>query len=77
MLLEIPNTLNGNTFYGEILPSIYKSIIKGDYLIDFDMQHTKLANPEGLVNLLAAAAMIRRKSGYIPQVLYLPEKQPI
>lgn len=74
MLLEIPNTLNGKTFYGEILPSIYKSIIKGDYLIDFDMQHTKLANPEGLVNLLAAAAMIRRKSGYIPQVLYLPEK---
>lgn len=72
--IEIPDTLNGKTFYGEILPSIYNSIIKGDYLIDFDMQHTKLANPEGLVNLLAAAAMIRRKSGYIPQVLYLPEK---
>lgn len=74
MLLEIPNTLNGKTFYGEILPSIYKSIIKGNYSIDFDMHRTELANPEGLVNLLAAAAMIRSKSGYIPQ-LYLPESQ--
>lgn len=74
MVLEIPNRLNGNSFYGEILPSIYNRIIQGDCLIDFDMHRTELANPEGLVNLLAAAAMIRRKSGYIPQVLYLPEK---
>lgn len=73
MILEIPNKLNGNTFYGEILPSIYKSITQGDYLIDFDMHRTELANPEGLVNFLAAAAMIRSKSGYIPQLLYLPE----
>lgn len=72
MLLEIPNTLNGKTFYGEILPSIYKSIIEGNYSIDFDMHCTELANPEGLVNLLAAAAMIRSKSGYIP-TLFLPE----
>ncbi len=74
MVLEIPNRLNGNSFYGEILPSIYNRIIQGDYLIDFDMHRTELANPEGLVNLLAAAAMIRRKSGYIPQIIYLPEK---
>ena len=46
----------------------------GNYSIDFDMHRTELANPEGLVNLLAAAAMIRNKSGYIPQ-LYLPESQ--
>lgn len=72
--IEIPDKLNGKTFYDEILPSIYKRIIQGDYLIDFDMHRTELANPEGLVNLLAAAAMIRRKSGYIPQ-LYLPESQ--
>lgn len=74
MVIEIPNRLNGKTFYDEILPSIYKRIIQGDYLIDFDMHRTELANPEGLVNLLAAAAMIRRKSGYIPQILSLPEK---
>ena len=74
MLLEIPDTLNGKTFYGEILPSIYKSIIRGDYSIDFDMHRTELANPEGLVNLLAAAAMIRSKTTHIPQ-LYLPESQ--
>lgn len=72
--IEIPDKLNGKTFYGEILPSIYKSIIRGDYLIDFDMHRTELANPEGLVNLLAAAAMIRSKSGYVPQ-LYFPESQ--
>ncbi len=72
--IEIPDKLNGKTFYDEILPSIYKRIIQGDYLIDFDMHRTDLANPEGLVNLLAAAAMIRRKSVYIPQILYLPEK---
>lgn len=72
MIIEIPGTLNGKTFYGEILPSIYKSIIRGDYLIDFDMHGTGLANPEGLVNLLAAAAMIRSKSGYIPRLLSLP-----
>lgn len=72
--IEIPDKLNGKTFYDEVLPSIYKRIIQGDYLIDFDMHRTELANPEGLVNLLAAAAMIRRKSGYIPQ-LYLPESQ--
>lgn len=72
--IEIPDKLNGKTFYDEILPSIYKRIIQGDYLIDFDMHRTELANPEGLVNLLAAAAMIRRKSGYVPQ-LYLPESQ--
>ncbi len=71
--VEIPDKLNGKTFYGEILPSIYNSIIQGDYLIDFDMHRTKLANPEGLVNLLASAAMIRSKSGYIPQLLCLPE----
>lgn len=68
----IPDKLNGGTFYGEILPSIYSRIIQGDYSIDFDMHRTELANPEGLVNLLAAAAMIRSKSGHIPQ-LYLPE----
>ena len=73
MLLEIPDKLNGKTFYGEILPSIYKSIIEGNYKIDFDMHRTELANPEGLVNLLASAAMIRSKSGYIPQLLCLPE----
>ena len=72
--IEIPDKLNGKTFYDEILPSIYKRIIQGDYLIDFDMHRTELANPEGLVNLLAAAAMIRKKSGYIPQILFLPEK---
>lgn len=70
--IEIPNRLNGNTFYGEILPSIYENIIKGDYEIDFDMHRTELANPEGLVNLLAAASMIRSKSGNIPK-LYFPE----
>lgn len=70
--IEIPDKLNGSTFYGEILPSIYSRIIRGDYWIDFDMHRTELANPEGLVNLLAAATMIRSKSGYIPQ-LYLPE----
>lgn len=74
MIVDIPNRLNGKTFYGEILPSIYKSIIEGNYSIDFDMHRTELANPEGLVNLLAAAAMIRSKSGYIPR-LYLPESQ--
>lgn len=72
MLLEIPDTLNGKTFYGEILPSIYQNIIRGNYSIDFDMHRTELANPEGLVNLLAAAAMIRSKSGFIP-TLFLPE----
>ena len=72
MVIEIPNSLNGKTFYGVILPSIYKSIIQGDYLIDFDMHRTELANPEGLVNLMAAACMIRSKSGHVPQ-LYLPE----
>lgn len=71
--IEIPDKLNGKTFYGEILPSIYKSIIRGDYLIDFDMRRTILANPEGLVNFLAAAAMIRNKSGYIPRLLCLPQ----
>ena len=70
--IRIPDKLNGNTFYWKILPSIYENIIKGNYIIDFDMQHTELANPEGLVNLLAAAYMIRSKSEYIPQ-LYLPE----
>ena len=74
MLLKIPNRLNGHSFYNEILPSIYKNIIEGYYNIDFDMHHTELANPEGLVNLLAAANMIRNKSGYIPQ-LYLTESQ--
>ncbi len=74
MIVKIPDRLNGSTFYGEILPSIYSNIIEGDYNIDFDMHCTELANPEGLVNLLAAAAMIRSKSSYIPQ-LYLPEKQ--
>lgn len=74
IVLEIPNKLNGNTFFGEILPSIYESIIKGDYSINFDMHRTELANPEGLVNLLAAAAMIRSKSGYVPH-LYFPESQ--
>lgn len=73
MVIEIPDKLNGKAFYGEILPSIYKSIIQGDYLIDFDMHRTRLANPEGLINLLAAAAMIRSKSRYIPRLLYLPE----
>lgn len=72
--IEIPERLNGNTFYGIILPSIYENIIKGDYEIDFDMHRTELANPEGLVNLLAAASMIRSKSGNIPK-LYLPESQ--
>ncbi len=70
--IEIPDRLNGSTFYGEILPSIYENIIKGDYEIDFDMHRTELANPEGLVNLMAAASMIRSKSEYIPR-LYLPE----
>ena len=70
--IEIPDKLNGKTFYDEILPSIYKRIIQGDYLIDFDMHRTELANPEGLVNLMAAAAMIRSKSGYVPQ-LFFPE----
>ena len=73
-LVEIPDRLNGSTFYGEVLPSIYSNIIEGNYNIDFDMHCTELANPEGLVNLLAAASMIRRKVGYVPQ-LYLPEKQ--
>ena len=72
MVLKIQDSLNGSRFYGDILPSIYKSIIEGDYYIDFDMHCTELANPEGLVNLMAAAAMIRNKSGYIPQ-LYIPE----
>lgn len=72
MVLKIQDRLNGYTFYGDILPSIYKSIIEGDYDIDFDMHRTELANPEGLVNLMTAAAMIRNKSGYIPQ-LYIPE----
>lgn len=72
MILKIPNKLNGYTFYGEILPSIYEHAIKGDYSIDFDMHCTELANPEGLVNLMAAAYMIRSKSGHIPK-LYLPE----
>lgn len=72
VLLEIPKRLNGSTFYGELLPSIYKSIIEGDYSIDFDMRYTELANPEGLVNLLAASCMIKSKSAYIP-MMYLPE----
>lgn len=72
--LEIPKRLNGSTFYRELLPSIYKSIIEGNYSIDFDMRHTELANPEGLVNLLAASCMIKSKSAYIPR-LYLPESQ--
>lgn len=72
MVIEIPDRLNGTTFYGEILPSIYNNIVEGDYNIDFDMHCTELANPEGLVNLMAAAAMIRSKSGHVPQ-LYLPE----
>ena len=74
IVLKIPETLNGKTFYDEILPSIYESIINGDYSIDFDMHRTELANPEGLINFLAAASMIRNKSGYIP-VLYLPESR--
>lgn len=53
MIVKIPDRLNGKTFYGEILPSIYKSIIEGNYSIDFDMHRTELANPEGLVNHLA------------------------
>lgn len=72
MVVEIPDRLNGYTFYWKILPSIYESITNGDYSIDFDMHRTELANPEGLVNLMAAAAMVRSKSEHIPQ-LYLPE----
>ena len=70
--LKIPTRLNGTTFYGEVLPSIYENIIKGDYEINFDMHRTELANPEGLVNLLASAAMIFSKSKHTP-TLYFPE----
>lgn len=49
----IPEKLNGSTFYTQVLPFIYRSILKKEYKIDLDMSSTVLANPEGLINILS------------------------
>lgn len=66
MIVQIPNSLNGKTFYEEVLPVVYYSIIHEDYDISFDMTKTELANPEGITNLLTTALMIRNKYNSIP-----------
>lgn len=50
----------------------------GDYRIDFSLQNTEVANPEGFVNLLAAALMIKNKNRdtYISK-LYMPESEKL
>lgn len=71
MVIKIPEKLNGNSFYNEILPNTYDSILKKEFPIDFDMTNTKLANPEGFVNLFATALLLRNKYNFIPR-LYPP-----
>lgn len=69
MIIELPERLNGHTFYNEVLPKVYRSIIAKETAIDFDMSYTILANPEGLVNLLTSALMIRNKHNYVPKLI--------
>lgn len=74
MIIEIPQKLNGHSFYSHILPKIYKQILDGDYRIDFSLCKTQLANPEGFVNLFASALMIKNKYNYLP-ILHMPESE--
>ena len=76
MIVQIPNRLNGKTFYEEVLPVVYYSIINEDYNITFDMTKTELANPEGIINLLVTALMIRNKYNSIPY-LAIPKSEEL
>jgi hypothetical protein len=76
MAIEIPEKLNGYTFYSEILKNTYQRILHKDFKIDFNMTKTKLANPEGFVNILATALMLKNKYNYMP-MLYLPNSKDL
>ena len=72
--IEFPEKLTINSFYNEILPKIYSLIIKKEKIIDFDLSNTILASPGGIVNLLASASMIRKRTNYIPYI-YVPNSK--
>ena len=55
MFIEIPEKLNAYSFYAQILPEIHRQFGLGNNKIDFSLQNTEVANPEGLVKLFAAA----------------------
>jgi hypothetical protein len=76
MLIEIPEKLNGASFYSQILPRVHEQLTKGNHSIDFDLANTEVANPEGFVNLFAVALMIKNKGNdsYIPK-LYMPANE--
>jgi len=78
MIIEIPEKLNGYSFYTQILPQIHRQFELENYMIDFSLQNTEVANPEGFVNLLAAALMIKNKNEdtYISK-LYMPESEKL
>jgi hypothetical protein len=61
MIIQIPQSLNGKTFYESVLPVIYFSVLNKDYDLSFDMSKTELANPEGITNLLVSALMVKNK----------------
>lgn len=74
MEIKIPRRLNGESFYNEILPKIYQTLLAKKFDIVFNMYDTELANPEGLVNFLSACALIRMKYKYIPELI-LPKSE--
>lgn len=78
MLIEIPEKLNGYSFYSQILPKIHQQFELGHYMIDFSLQNTEIANPEGFVNLFAAALMIKNKNmeKYVSN-LYMPTNEKL
>lgn len=69
-----PEKLTLNNFYNIILPRIYSAIIKKEKVIDFDLSNTILASPGGIINLLASASLIRKRTNYIP-FIHIPDNR--